>query len=122
MHKILIVDDEQNLREGLRKALKVSGYNVKTAPNGKKGLDLSIKWNPDIIVTDIIMPEQDGIGFILEAQKNSNAKIIAMSGGGKISAEDHLNIAKKLGACETLTKPFEFFELIEIIKGVIQNE
>jgi DNA-binding response OmpR family regulator len=119
--KILIVEDEGLIREGLKIALEMEGFQVTVAEDGRMGLILFEKIMPDVVVTDIIMPERDGIELILGMKKLSkNIKIIAISGGGRISANDHLSIAGLLGADATLTKPFSAERLIQEIRKIIE--
>ena len=74
---------------------------------------------PDIVITDIIMPDKDGIEVILHLKKNyKKVRIIAISGGGRINAKDHLEIAGQLGVDATLTKPFSHEDIIRIIKEI----
>ena len=120
MRKILIVDDEQLIREGLKIALEQEGYLVQIAEDGRDALKIMESYKPDVIVTDIIMPEKDGIELIINIRKtNKDMRIIAISGGGRISAKDHLRIASKLGADCIITKPFSAKELIARIEEKI---
>ncbi|MDY6857136.1 MAG: response regulator [Thermodesulfobacteriota bacterium] len=120
MASILIIDDDIQFRGMLREMLKLTGYDVEEASNGKEGMRL-YKENPfDLIITDIIMPEQEGIETIIELRRSfPDVKIIAISGGGRINAEDHLQMAKALGAIQTLTKPFGREKLVEAINKAI---
>lgn len=119
-NKILIIEDDASVRNVLNTILKKQGFNVFVAENGKEGAEIFAENSPDLVVTDIIMPEQDGIGFIMNAkQKQPDLKIIAISGGGRITASDHLKVAKGLGANVTLTKPFDPKELIDEIKKLL---
>ena len=116
MEKILIVDDEEMIREGLKTSLENEGYQTETASNGTEVPGIIQSFGPQLIISDIIMPEMDGIEVIIEIKKRfQKIKIIAISGGGRISADNHLNIAKKLGADAILTKPFSMRELKETI-------
>ena len=117
MKKILIVDDEVLIREGLKIALEMEGYIVEIAEDGRDAFKKLESYQPDVLVTDIIMPEKDGIELILNLRKkNQKTRIIAISGGGRITARDHLKIAAKLGADCILTKPFSAKELITEIE------
>ena len=123
MHKILLVDDEQLIREGLQRILELKGYEVTIAKDGKEAIEALGKYKPDMIITDIIMPERDGIEVILFARKqHPDVKIVAISGGGRINAQDHLEIAKQLGVNNTLTKPFSSDELIVTIETLLKEE
>lgn len=112
-YDILVVDDEPMIREGLKVALEIEGHRTLTASDGNEALKIVNEEKPDLIITDIIMPETDGIELICTVKENNpGIKILAISGGGRISANDHLKIAKQLGATGVLTKPFSTEELI----------
>lgn len=117
MKKILIVDDEALIREGLEMALKLEGYMVEVADNGQDAIHKIELFRPDVVVTDIIMPDKDGIELVLSIRKfDKNIRIIAISGGGRISANDHLRMARQLGANSILAKPFSINELVSEIE------
>jgi YesN/AraC family two-component response regulator len=119
MKKILIIDDEDLIREGLKIALEMEGYEIQICNDGKEAFKVVPEFKPEIVITDIIMPDIDGIEVIISLRKLPNPpKIIAISGGGRISAGDHLKSAKQLGASSTFTKPFSIAELIECIKNL----
>jgi len=108
MPKILIIDDDAFVRETLIRILEDEGYQVITAPDGRRGLDAFRRERPDLVITDIIMPEQEGIETIMEIRgERPDAKIIAISGGGRIGNTDFLQIARKLGAADIIAKPFD---------------
>ncbi len=118
--KILLTDDEKVFSRVLQKVLQSKGYDVDIAYNGSEALKLIESTTYDVIVTDIIMPEKDGIELILDIRSmQPNAKIIAISGGGRIAANDHLDAAKRLGADCILTKPFPASELIKQINQLV---
>jgi YesN/AraC family two-component response regulator len=117
MKKVLIIDDEDLIREGLKIALEMEGFQVQICPDGKDAMKILQDFKPEIVITDIIMPETDGIEVILSLKQTQNPpKIIAISGGGRISAIDHLKSARQLGASATLTKPFSSTDLISVIR------
>ncbi len=118
--KILLIDDEPALNKVLSNMLRDVGHQVYQAFNGLEGLE-QLRNNPEIniIITDIIMPEKEGLEFIHEIrQKYQDLKIIAMSAGGKISGENYLQLAKNLGADQILKKPFKRKELLERIDKI----
>ncbi|MFP4059759.1 MAG: response regulator [Bacteroidota bacterium] len=122
MKNILIIDDEEMIREGLKAALEIEGYNVTTADNGMEISVITESFQPHLIITDIIMPEMDGIEVIIQIRKKlPDTRIIAISGGGRISADNHLKIAEKLGADAVLTKPFSTNELKNTINSLKNN-
>ncbi len=119
MYEIIVVDDEPMIREGLKMALEMEGHNTTTASDGREALRILDNKRPDLIITDIIMPECDGIEVICSVKERSpNTKIMAISGGGRINAKDHLKIAKQLGACSVMTKPFSTEELLLEIEKI----
>ena len=121
MALILIIDDEPQIRSMLKLMLERDGYEVAEAPDGIEGIRV-FRQNPaELIITDLIMPNKDGIGLIIDLKKEfPNVKIIAMSGGGLNKPEGYLKGAKKLGAACTLTKPIDRDEMLRAIKDVLQ--
>ena len=122
MALILIIDDEPQIRSMLKLMLEREGYEVAEAPDGIEGISI-FRQNPaDLIITDLIMPNKDGIGMIIDLKKEfPNVKIIAMSGGGFNKPEGYLQGAKKLGAVCTLTKPIDRDELLRAIKDILKS-
>jgi DNA-binding response OmpR family regulator len=120
MKKVLVIDDDEQIREMIRVILEDSGYAVYLTSDGDEVTNI-YKDNPvDLIITDIIMPERDGLEIINQFRKeHPNVKIIAISGGGKIKAENYLVAAENLGAVKTLSKPFDIMELVDIVKSLI---
>lgn len=122
MKRILIIDDDEQYREMLLYTLQRAGFEVEEAADGEKGIQLQQKKSFDLIITDIIMPNKEGIGTIMELRNDfPNLKIIAISGGGRVVPNDYLEIAEKLGAHRTLSKPFERTELIAAINELLNN-
>lgn len=119
MNKIVIVEDDIVIRESLKEILEMNNYEVMAIDSC---LDLMKKVNefkPDVLITDIIMPDKDGIEIIIEAKKVlPNIILIAISGGGRIDSESYLNTAKYLGADATLKKPFTHKELLDCIANL----
>ena len=119
MAKILVIDDEKLIRDFLGTLLRQQGYDVVLAESGGMGLELFCQERPDLVVTDIYMPEKDGIEVILEMKKGeSNTKIIAMSGGGR-GRLDWRTFALSLGADRALVKPFEPTTFLVAIQEVL---
>ncbi len=113
MARILIIDDEPNLRSMLRRMLHQAGHQVSEASNGAEGIKLYKQDQPDLIITDILMPEKEGIETILALHRSDpDLPIIAISGGGRSGGADFLCIAEKLGARHTLSKPFRGDQLL----------
>jgi DNA-binding response OmpR family regulator len=122
MARILVVDDSAVVRRVIREALEFEGHDVLVAEDGGEALDLFRGDPTDLVITDIVMPEKEGIETILELRElNSGVKILAMSGGGLFSPEVHLTPARMLGADETLSKPFTARELIETVERLLEG-
>jgi len=122
MALILIIDDEPQIRSMLKLMLERDGYEVAEAPDGIEGIRIYRQNPADLIITDLIMPNKDGIGVIIDLKKEfPNVKIIAMSGGGLNKPEGYLKGAKKLGAACTLTKPIDRGEMLRAIKDVLKS-
>ena len=122
MARILIIDDESQIRSMLRLMLERVGYEIAEAPDGVEGIR-KYRENPaDLIITDLIMPNKDGIGMIIDLKKEfPKVKIIAMSGGGVNRPEGYLDGAKKLGASRTLTKPIDRDEMLKAVKETLND-
>jgi DNA-binding response OmpR family regulator len=122
MKKILIIDDEQVIRTLLTHLFEKYNYEVLEASNGNKGLALFKEHNPDLIITDLIMPEKEGLETIREIRKtDQDVKIIAMSGGGTASLGTYLKAAKKLGAQYSFDKPFKIKELLAAVQSLLDD-
>ena len=121
MQSILIIDDEPQIRSMIRLILERAGYSVTDAADGVEGMR-RFRENPvDLIITDLIMPNKDGIGMIIELKKEfPDVKIIAMSGGGLNRPEGYLRGAQKLGAACTLSKPINRQELLRVVKDTLE--
>ncbi|MBF0383383.1 MAG: response regulator [Magnetococcales bacterium] len=121
MHDILIIDDESKLLEVLQKVLEREGYTVLTSSSGEEGIKIFKKMQPKLVITDILMPDMDGIELIENIkQENDSQKIIIMSGGSRNLAADFvLTLGVGFGGDATLTKPFSIEDLIEAVVGII---
>ncbi len=120
MKRILVIDDDEFFREMLLAMIEREGYIVDEAEDGEIGIEKHRENRYDLIITDIIMPNKEGIGTIMELKADyPDVKIIAVSGGGRVVPNNYLSIAEKLGAHKTLTKPFERSELIASIQELI---
>ncbi len=120
MKKILVVDDDDLIRDLIYEILEPNGFQVILADNGNKALAILDSEEVDLIITDIIMPDKEGIETIIDIKKKlPKAKIIAMSGGGQLDANSYLNIAKRLGVKATISKPFDPAKLLQTIQQVL---
>ena len=116
MSHILIMDDDDEVRINLREMLENEGFEVTDAPDGKKGMRLFRERPADLVITDIFMPEQEGLETVKELRDDfPTVKIIVISGGGKLKPESYLKIAGQFGADKTLTKPFKRDDIIRAV-------
>lgn len=119
MARILIIDDDVQLCATLRDVLEREGYEVAEAHNGREGLERYQEAPTEVMITDILMPEQEGLETIMTLRRvDPQAKIIAISGGGQTGRMDFLHLAAMLGAQRTLWKPFHPQELIEAVRDL----
>ena len=119
MPRILIIDDEREMRSLLREVFQSKGYKVVEAANSENGLKVFQSTPVDLVMTDILMPEKEGLSTIMELKKkNPELKIIAMSGGAVKSA-NYLEFARKLGADKVLQKPFDLRSVLQAVKDLL---
>lgn len=120
--RILIVDDDPGIRRVLQVLLTQSGYQVTQASDGFEALRLWREHGGDLVITDLHMPEKNGIETILELLTHSpGMRIIAMSGGGQTKRLDLLGNATMLGAVFTLEKPFTLPEILSLVKRALNG-
>ncbi len=120
MASILVIDDEPQMRSMLRLVLERAGHRVYDAPNGHAGAVVFRQNRIDLTITDILMPEREGIETISELKRiTPKAKIIAISGGGRTKNLDFLKVARKIGADRTLAKPFRPQELVDTVDDLL---
>ncbi|MBW1742583.1 MAG: response regulator [Deltaproteobacteria bacterium] len=118
--KVVVIDDNAEIRRVIELKLRTQGYKVITAANGKEGLNLIKSKQPDVVITDIVMPEKEGIEVITEVRRDfPNVKIIAMSGGGLIGPHEYLSWTKMMGVQRTFTKPFAINEILEAVNELV---
>ena len=122
MARILIIDDEPQIRSMLKLMLEREGYEIVEASDGVAGIKIYRQNPADLIITDLIMPNKDGIGMIIDLKKEfPDVKIIAMSGGGLNKPDGYLKGAKKLGAACTLTKPIDREEMLKAVREILKE-
>jgi DNA-binding response OmpR family regulator len=122
MAKILVIDDNDLVRASTRSILEAEGYAVEEAGDGDAGLARAKSYAPDLILTDIVMPNKEGIEMIRDLRgRGYLGPIIAMSGGGRLDATEVLDLAGKLGADACIAKPFKKAELLGKVKAYLDN-
>jgi DNA-binding NtrC family response regulator len=122
MAKILIIDDDLMVRDMLLQMMEMEGIDTISAENGKIALNILQNTSVDLIITDIVMPEKDGIETIVAIKKlMPQIPIIAMSGGGKISPEVYLEMAQLLGARYSFTKPIDRKHLVIAVQNCLRK-
>lgn len=121
MPSVLIVDDEEAIRRLIRSTLEQAGYRVQEAADGKEGLSHYRQSPTDLVIMDILMPDQDGLESILTLRREfPDAKIMAITGGSDmIGILNFLDVARMLGARRTLQKPFEMHQLLDAVQTEI---
>jgi CheY-like chemotaxis protein len=123
MPGVLIVEDDKELREMLKLSLLRRNFTVLEAENGKTAITHFKPLITDIVVTDLIMPEEDGLKVVIKLRElKPSIKIIAISGGGKVGPGSYLNLAKALGADAIYSKPFSINDLITKIEQLLDTK
>lgn len=121
MARIIVIDDEESIQILLRKILERAGHSIEVASNGKIGLEIQQKNPADIIITDLFMPEKEGLETIMELHRDfPGVKIVAMSGGDRKGNMDFLGMTEKLGAHRTLKKPFSMNDVVEVVESLLK--
>ncbi len=122
MVRILLVDDDDLSRGAVHRMLDRAGYSVHSTGQGSQAI-VRYKTDPsDLVITDLIMPETDGLEIIQELRRVDPAvRILAISGGGRVDAEEYLSVARKFGAIEVLPKPFTGQELKQAVERALAH-
>ena len=122
MSHILIIDDDSDLRAMIQEVLLAEGYRVSVAGDGELGVALQRKQPASLLITDIFMPNKEGIETIRDFRTEfPDVPIIAMSGGGRLKRQGDLFTAKELGAAVILRKPFEMTDLLRAVAEVLSG-
>lgn len=117
---VLLIEDDMALLSGLIAQLTAEGAEVSAAADGRVGLARFMSGQPDIVVTDIVMPEREGLETIMAIKSaRPDVPILAISGGGRIGATPFLDLARRLGADDVLAKPFRTAQLVERIAALV---
>ena len=121
MAHILVIDDDAQIRTLVEKFLVLDGHEVDTAKDGMVGLQLAGRHQYDLVITDVIMPEQDGLGVVMELKRLFPlVKIIVMTGGGaRFSISDLLTVAKVMKVDRGIPKPLDFEKLRAVVMEVL---
>ena len=120
--KVLIVEDEPELLTLMADGFRRADIEVYTARNGEVGLELFRTVQPDLVITDIVMPAKEGVSLIMDIKKTgSDVPVIAISGGGTRACKDYLRWAKELGAALVLQKPFRMSILLMMARFLMEK-
>ena len=122
MSRVLVIDDEPYILLMLKKLFEKEGFEVDIAINGDEGIRMFAKYPADVIITDIVMPEKEGLETIREfKQTNPDLKIIAISGGGRIDSKEYLDSARLFGASKIFRKPFKQREMVNAVHELLSE-
>ncbi len=120
-YKVLIIDDDTHLREGLAEVLDAEGFSCTEAGNARGGVDSAKKQNPDVVIMDIQLPDSSGFQICQELRRHSKEFVLIMMTGRFLSAEEKTQ-GFELGADEYITKPFDIQELSIRIKQLLSRK
>jgi len=120
--RILIIDDDEQIRLLLQQTMDWAGFDVAVAENGKIAMRLQREHPANLVITDLIMPEQEGLETISSLKREyPGIKIIAISGGGRIGPEAYLPAARELGADRVFSKPFDIQEVVDAVRELLKT-
>lgn len=125
MARIIVIDDHYAMRQTIREILEDQGHEVLDAPEGESGIELQRRSLADLVITDIFMPHKEGMSTIRElCAEFPQLPVVAMSGGSRdLSApEGFIDLARRFGACATLTKPFQIADLLAVVALALSGE
>jgi CheY-like chemotaxis protein len=120
--RVLIVDDNEDMRSFIKIVLEGAGFEAEVAADGQRALELQRKHPADVLITDVFMPEFDGIETMARFKSEfPQVKIIAMSGGGQVARMDYLAVTSAMGAQAVLRKPFDAATLLKTLQGLAER-
>lgn len=123
MKRILVIEDDDLLRGLLKTMLSREGFQVVEARHGAEGIKRYDAQRFELVLTDILMPEQEGLQTIRELrERNPDIAIIAMSGGGRQVELDVLDVAQRFGATATIGKPFDVADVLELVRSLLKEK
>ena len=121
MSRILIIEDDSDVRDMLSDLLTGEGHEVDVAQDGLQGLAIFQRRPADLVITDIVMPEQEGLSTIRQLSKEApDVPIIAISGGGRVDSMEYLEMASVMGADLTLAKPFSHADILAAVNEFLR--
>lgn len=122
MKKIVVIDDDIKCNQMICRILNNEGYEVRAAVNGAEGLKMFMEERPDLVITDLYMPEKDGLETIMELRRaHEKIRILAISGGSlNINIEEMLSAAEIFGADAIMAKPFHLETFLHRVKGLLE--
>lgn len=123
MGRILVIEDDPQVRAALKQLLVRHGHEVDTAGDGQAGLDRFSEARHDLIVTDIILPEKEGVAMMVDLHREfPQTKVVAISGGGRFPPEIYLEMAEAVGALATFSKPFDYAKFMTTIEEILISD
>lgn len=118
---ILVVDDDADVRELICRMLETNGYRAVPAEGGREALDRMRLLDPDLVITDVVMPDMDGFEVLLKLRVLApRARALVVSGGGRVPPDTYLETARRLGARGVLRKPFTRTEMLEAVRQALE--
>jgi CheY-like chemotaxis protein len=122
MARILVIEDDVEVRKVLRQILEHAGYEIEEASDGEEGIERYREKQADLIITDIIMPKKEGIETITDLRiEFPDVKVIAISGGGRLGPEPYLELAESFGANRIIMKPFTTGEILDAVQELLEQ-
>ena len=120
MLRIVLIDDDELVLDTVSSLMEAKGFVVEATRSGLEGLEMCERQRPDLVITDIIMPDYEGIEMIRTLRKtHGDVKILAMSGGGRLGRKEVLGLAELMGADRVMAKPFTPEELFTVVDQIL---